>query len=40
VKTKITQSIAANVQAAAQDIVVDSSLPGFVLRIRPTGTKI
>lgn len=28
-------------QAAAQDIVVvDSSLPGFVLRIRPTGTKI
>ena len=40
-KTKITQSIVANLQAAAQDvIVVDNSLPGFVLRIRPTGTKI
>ncbi len=40
-KTKITQSIVANFQAAAQDIiVVDNTLPGFILRIRPTGTKI
>lgn len=40
-KTKITQSIVTNMQAAAKDIVLyDDALPGFCLRIRPTGTKI
>ncbi len=40
-KTKITQSIVANMQAAAKDLVLyDEALPGFCLRIRPTGTKI
>jgi hypothetical protein len=41
VKAKVTQSIVANMQPAAQHIiVVDTTLPRFVLRIRPTGTKI
>jgi hypothetical protein len=36
-KTKITQSIDANMQATAKDLVLyDDALPGFCLRIRPT----
>jgi integrase len=40
-QAKLTQTLVANIQPGAKDqSIIDASLPGFELRVRPTGAKV